>query len=121
MNQVKITNNLPQFAKSAESVLGDALREGARDIIIQAKTKAPLDKGGLRSDSDVSSPNKFTQRVSFNKEYARFQEFGGDSTRRVKKYTTVGTGAHYLKTAGDNMRQKLADIFKKHGIRARVW
>ena len=120
MNNVTITNKLPQFSKSVDSVLGDALREASRDILIKAKTKAPFQKGGLRSDTEVTGNNR-TQRISFNKEYARFQEFGGDDARRVRKYTTSGTGKHYLKNAGDDVKRRLPGIFKKHGLRARVW
>lgn len=121
MSDVVVIDKMPQFKNSMESVFNDALKEGARDIIIAAKTRAPLDKGQLRADSDVSNPSHLKWRISFWKEYARFQEFGGDATRRVRHYTTSGTGKAYLSTAGNNMRLKLDGIFKKHAQRARVW
>jgi hypothetical protein len=123
MNNVRIINKLPQFTKSMESVLGDALREGARDILIGAKTKAPFQKDGLRSDTEITSPKKLTQRVSFYKEYAGYQEFGQrrDGSHKVKKYTTAGTGKHYLKDAGDKVVTRMPGILKKHGLRAKVW
>jgi len=117
---VRVINRLPQFSRSAESVLNDALREGASDILLNAKNKAPFRKGGLRSDTWIKSPSKLVQRVSFWKEYARFQEFGGDGRRVVKKYTTAGTGKAYLKTAGDNVVRRMPSILKKHAGRARA-
>ena len=120
MSKVTVIDKMPQFKNHAELVFNDALREGARDILINAKTIAPLDKGGLRSDSDVSNPSHLKWRVSFWKEYARFQEFGGDATRKVRNYTTSGTGKAYLKTSGDNIRTKLDGIFKKHAQRVKV-
>lgn len=117
---VRVINRLPQFSRSAESVLDDALKEGARDILITAKQKAPFRKGGLRSDTWIKSPSKLVQRISFWKEYARFQEFGGDSKRRVRNYTTAGTGKAYLKTAGDDVVKRMPSILKKHAGRARA-
>lgn len=110
---------MPQFRTSAFIVLNDALREGARDVLILAKTKAPYDKGGLRSDTEINSDRPLFQRISFWKEYARFQELGGDTTRRVKRYTTPGTGKAFLKTAGDTVATRMNLLFKKHGGRAR--
>jgi hypothetical protein len=116
---VKVVDKLPSFSRSAYEVLNDALKEGGRDILINARTRAPYDKGGLRADSIVESVGILKQRVSFWKEYARYQEFGGDSKRRVRHYSTSGTGAHYLKTAGDIQRDKMNAVFKKHAGRAR--
>ena len=115
-----IINRMPSFSRSVDSIMEDALREGGRDILVKAKTKAPFQKGGLRSESDVSSQGRLKQRVSFWKEYARFQEFGGDSKRRVRNYSHSGTGAHYLRDSGDEQAKKMNMIFKKHGLRARA-
>lgn len=114
-----IIDKMPSFSRSVDSIMEDALREGGRDVLIKAKTKAPFQKGGLRSESDVSSQGKLKQRISFWKEYARFQEFGGDGKRRIRKYSSSGTGAHFLKDSGDEQAQKMNMIFKKHGLRAR--
>ena len=116
---VRVNDKMPQFRRSAYSVMNDALREGAVDTLIRAKERAPFDKGGLRSDTELSKPGILKWRVSFWKEYARFQEFGGDSKRRVRNYSTSGTGKRYLKTSGDEQTKKIQLTFKKHGMRAR--
>jgi len=130
---VTIINKLPQFSKSAESVLDDALREGAKDIYIKAKIRAPYsgDKkvtGNIKkredhliNNSDHERHSKLKYRVHFDAVYARFQEFGGDGKRKVRKYTTAGTGAHYLQKSGDEIAKKINNTFKKHAGRARVW
>lgn len=120
MSDLRIVNKLPQFRKNMLSVFDDALREGSRDILIDAKEKAPYKKGGLRSDSLVKQVGLLKWRVSFYKEYARYQEFGGDDKRTVKNYTTTGTGKHYLKDSGDAMVKKLKSIIKKHNTRIKV-
>lgn len=117
---VKVINRLPMFSKSLYRVLNDAMRESSKDILINAKQKAPFRQGGLRSDANNREVEFLHHRVSFNKEYARFQEFGGDSKRKVRHYTTSGTGAHYLKKSGDAEVRKLKANFKKHAARARA-
>ena len=114
-----VKDKMPQFKRSLYSVLDDAFREAARDTLIKAKDKAPFKDGGLRGESDVSKPSNLHYRVSFWVEYARFQEFGGDSKRQVKNYTTGGTGKHFLKNAGDEQAKKLNMVIRKHTQRAR--
>lgn len=115
-----VVNKLPKFQKSVHSVLNDALGEGARDGHIKAKTTAPFDKGPLRADSDHRMIIPLLWRISFWKEYARFQEFGGDSKRRVRNYSTSGTGKGFLKSAGDEQADKIVMKFKKHSVRVKV-
>jgi len=117
---IMVIDKMPLFKRNLYSVMDDALKEGARDVLIKAKAKAPYRKGGLRGDTDITTPKPLSKRISFGIEYARFQEFGGDGKRQVRKYTTSGTGAHYLKTSGDDIGKSLVSTFRKHGIRARV-
>lgn len=115
----RVINKLPSFSNSARSVLDDAVKEAARDGYIKAKQHAPFDKGGLRSQSHFKKIKQMHQRISFWEEYARFQEFGGDASRRVRNYSTAGTKAHYLKDAGDEQARKISRTFAKHAKRAR--
>jgi hypothetical protein len=117
---IRVINKLPIFSVKAKMVLDDALAEASKDILIDSKNIAPFKKGGLRSDSLAKKMKVLHWRVSYNKEYARYQEYGGDGKRVIRKYTTPGTGKAYLKTAGDNKIQKMIPLFKKHGIRVRV-
>lgn len=117
---VKVTNKMPQFKRILYSVLEDALADGTSDILYRAKTRAPYKKGGLRSDSDNHQEGRLKWRVSFNIEYARFQEFGGNSKRRVVNYSTPGTGKAFLKSSGDEQAGKLGNQFKMHAGRART-
>ena len=119
MSKVTITDKMPQFVTKLHLVYEDALRETARDILIKAKNRAPYDKGGLRANADISKPGYLKQRVSFWSEYARFQEFGGSSKRRVRKYSTPGTGKGFLRTSGDEQSKQLFMTLRKHGARIR--
>lgn len=117
---VRVNNKLPSFAGQANMVLNDALKEGARDVLVKAKTRAPFKSGDLRAASEIKQITARKWRISFWKEYARFQEFGGDSSRTVRNYSTSGTGRAYLKTSGDEVVAKMGIIFKKHAMRVKV-
>jgi hypothetical protein len=119
-----IQDKMPQMKRSIDSVMGDALREGCKEIIDLAISKTPLNlSGNLRADKGITSDGRLKMAVWWGNspasEYTLFQEFGGDKNRRVKKYTTPGTGAHFLKNAGDRVTMKMNSTFQKHGLRAR--
>ena len=120
MSKVTIDDRLPQFSRSLENMLDSALRSGARDILIDAKNNAPFKKGHLRSDSSVKKNERLSYRISFFKEYARFQEFGGDGKRTVRNYTTAGTRKRYLSRAGDDGVKRLQRTIKTYAKRARA-
>lgn len=117
---VKVIDKMPLFKRVAKMTLAQGTKEGARDILIKSRNRAPFKKGQLRADSDVQPIGSSGQRVTYYKEYARFQEFGGDSRRRVRNYTTQGTQAHFLKQSGDEVTKEMIRIYKKHGRRAKV-
>jgi hypothetical protein len=117
---VRVNDKLPFFKSRLYAVMDDALKEAARDGLIQARNYAPFDKGELMGQSVVRKLSVMKWRISFWIEYARFQEFGGDSKRRVRNYTTSGTGKAYLKRAGDEQSNKITNKFRKHAMRVKV-
>lgn len=117
---VRVDNKLPQFARNLGDKLNDAMRESATNILVASKQRAPFDKGGLRSDTDTKQVGRLHWRVSYWKEYARFQEFGGDGRRVVRNYTTGGTGKKFLSTAGNNEVGNLQNRLRAFGNRAKV-
>ena len=117
---VRINDKLPRFTVNMKNVLNDALADGSRDILINAKNRAPFKKGALRSNSENKQMQILFWRISFWVEYARFQEFGGDSKRIVKKYSTPGTGKGYLGKSGDEQFNNIKVVIKKHLVRAKA-
>lgn len=109
---VKVTNKLPAFAAKSKTMLNEALRTAATDTLISAKSNAPYNKGGLRANSYSTMERLLHWRVYFTIEYARFQEFGGDANRRVRNYSSPGTGAHFLRDAGEKHGRTLVQKFK---------
>lgn len=111
---VRVIDRLPQFNANTKVVLNDALRSASADVLLAAKTRAPFKKGGLRRETDVKQVSFLHWRVTFWIEYARFQEFGGDKSRRVRNYSTPGTGAHYLERSGDDEAKKMEGVVRMH-------
>lgn len=121
MSNVRVVNKMPAFKRSLYNVLGDAMREAARDIVVVSRNRAPYDKGGLRNEPDpIVKKGDLHYWVQYTAKYARFQEFGGDGKRTVRNYTTSGTGKRFLKTAGDEQTAKLKMTIRKHTARARA-
>lgn len=117
---VKINDRIQEFGISARNQLDTAIMQSAVNILVASKHKAPFNKGGLRSDTETKRIVPMHWRVSYWKEYARFQEFGGDGKRIVRNYTTAGTGKKYLSTAGNNERENLIKRIKVYAERARA-
>ncbi len=117
---VKVVNKLPSFARRVANVFDDAMGETAKDILISSRQTAPFQKGALRRESDIRQLRPLLWRISYWIEYARFQEMGGDARRRVRNYSTSGTGAHFLKNAGDEQVKKLNGTLRKHAMRVKI-
>ncbi len=111
---VKITNRFPSWSTQTKARLEIGMSEAVRDIIIQAKRKSPFEKGQLRANTDIMQLRPLHRRVGFHMEYARFQEFGGDLRRRVRNYTTAGTGPHYLRDSGNEIAAKFIMLLRKY-------
>jgi len=118
--KARVVDKMPVFTVALKNSLNDALADASRDVLINAKNRAPFKKGALRSNSENKQMKRLHWRISFWVEYARFQEFGGDRKRRVRKYSTPGTGSGYLSKSGKEAVTKLTPIIKKHVIRARA-
>lgn len=117
---VTVSNKLPQYSSKVNNALEDALREGGRDIQTLVQTRAPYRKGDLRGQKDARWAGRLLWRVSYWMEYARYQEFGGDGRRTVRKYTTAGTGKHFLSRSGKDVAHTMDEIIKKHIRRIQI-
>lgn len=114
---VKIKDNTIQFANAAEKQMDYALARMANDIELIAKVKkVPVSKGHLQSSIRSLRLGKLKFRVEVNKEYARFQEMGGDGKRKVRNYSKPGTGAHFLRDSGKIVSDK-SKLYLKNAIK----
>lgn len=114
MNKVRIDDRMPRFKRRMVVALDTAMRESSGKILAEATLKAPKDKGHLRADVEINHDRPLHWRISFNKEYAAAQEAGRTRGYKIRKYTTPGTGAHFLENAGDNETDRIVNRFRKH-------
>jgi hypothetical protein len=132
----KVDNRLPQYSKLLKKALNDGMNELARDVLIDARNHTPYSGtkknrkkvgkkdrgtgGHLRMSSGVRSPQFLTKIIYYNKEYAHFQEMGGDKKRVIRKYTTAGTGSHFLENAIREVQPRITSTIIKHIQRVKV-
>lgn len=108
------------FIKENANIMDRALNRMAVDIERLSKAQVPLDKGQLRSSGHFTRTGPLSYQVSYNSEYARFQEFGGDHKRTVKKYTTPGTKKFYLRDPGQQISAKAFEYFRNESKMAHI-
>ena len=96
--------------KNALKAMADATVQRAQMLRSDANAPGVPYKSGALSATGISytANNGMTSVAEFGNglAYGRYQEFGGDGKRVVQNYTTPGTGAHYLKGAGDSVAKE---------------
>lgn len=118
----KITDKIQAWAEKNTGAMDRALVRLAVDVERGAKNRVPVSAGGgqLKSSIKHRKVGFLKYEVEANKEYARYQEFGGDGKRVVRRYTTPGTGKEYLKQAGQSAAQKAVEYFTQEGGSFRI-
>lgn len=117
---LKIVNNIKKFAKENADAMDRALNKMAIDIERLSKEQVPHNKGQLKASGKHQRIGYLKYAVSYNKVYARFQEFGGDDTRTVRKYSKPGKKKFYLRDPGRQIIQRVIDYFKEQVRTIRV-
>lgn len=109
--EVKFVDNSNSWWSRREQELSSGLEKMAQAILANARVKAPMSEGGgnLRNSGRVNGSG-LERTISFGNglKYGAYQERGkrADGTHVVKRYTTPGTGKHYLKDSGDAVVKK---------------
>lgn len=106
---VVIHGDIDKFERQAQLNIKNAIKAMA-DAALQRTQMldghgVPIKSGELQSTGIVDTRNNGMETfVQFGNglKYARYQEFAPDGW----KYTTPGTGNHYLKTAGDSVAKE---------------
>lgn len=97
-----VTDRWPELYDKIMIAEDAALGMMAMDIERIAKQRVPVDQGLLLKSGGHARKGMAHFVVTFDKEYALYQEMGvrADGSHEVKNYTKSGTGAHYLGDAG---------------------
>lgn len=110
---MKVINKLLDFVRKNSGAMDVALNRMAVDVERLSKAQVPLKHGQLRSSGSHVKNGPLSYSVSYNKKYARFQEFGGDDKRVVKNYSKPGTKSFYLRDAGKEIAKNALNYIKQ--------
>lgn len=97
---VKVEDFTSNIISQTEHRASVFLRLLADEIVENARPNTPKDKGNLSRDI-LRIVTGLHGSVDWRKTYASYQERGSraDGSRKVKNYTTPGTGPHYAENA----------------------
>lgn len=112
---VRVVDNSRRFMQVSEDVLDIALGRMAKDIKTKASIRVPFKEGTLQQSGKTEKFGPLKHRVSFNTEYAAYQERGQrmDGSHVVSKYSTPGTGRGYLQGAAEDITSKGVNYLKQ--------
>lgn len=115
MSDVRIESHAAEFAAKVARRNDVALGNMAEDIEMIAAFYGPVLNGRLIKSIKKKRLSSTHWQVRVDLPYAAYQERGMryDGTRVVKKYSTPGTGAHYLERAGRSVSSKVSQYFSR--------
>lgn len=117
----KVIDNIKKFAKENSMAMDRALNKMAIDIERLSKEQVPHgETGHLKASGKHEKAGYLDYKVSYNKVYARYQEFGGDGRRTVRNYSLPGKKAHYLRDPGRQIAQRVISYFMEQAASIRV-
>lgn len=102
---ITLIDNSEKWLKQEEARLQVGLGRIAQAINATARSKVPRKYGNLANTGRVSGTGN-EREITFGGQgikYAHAQEEGTNGIVVFKKYTTPGTGAHYLEQSGDKI------------------
>ena len=107
VSSVRIDSNATAAAAVINQNLSSAVGAMANAILQTSKMVTPMKSGRLRYSGQVTGYG-LEREISYNTPYAAYQERGMrlDGTHVVRRYTTPGTGSHYLEKTAEAIVQK---------------
>lgn len=113
----KITDNTVTFELKATQKSNLFLREFAEQVVSTAQPLTPLKDNFLRKDV-LKQVLALKGKIVWNKKYASYQERGmrADGSKKVRKYTTPGTGAHFARDSVKTVAAIEGQIMRKVGL-----
>lgn len=112
---VKLTDSSGAWFNHQASRINKALNAMATTILKESQMVVPRRDNRLVNSARVIPGNKQVA-VVYTKPYAAYQERGerADGSRKVRKYTSPGTGKHYLEKTGNRVVERGIRWFLSH-------
>lgn len=110
----KINSNHKQIVFDKKLASSAFLRLFAEEVVKQSEKFTPLKSGQLRSNV-TKQVLGLKGKIRWEEPYAQFQERGAraDGTRRVRRYTTPGTGKGFALKGVKQALEMTLEIAKK--------
>lgn len=109
---VRVTDNTPRIKIDTVRGANLALRFALDDIDRLAKPNTPKDKGNLRNDL-LKQVSGLRGKIEWRKRYAAVQERGEIRGRKIRNYTTAGTGPHFAENAVKTVTRNFEKYLRK--------
>lgn len=108
-----ITDKTKEFIEANAVAIDRALNRMAIDIERLSKAQVPVLHGQLRSSGHHRRLGPLHYDIVYNKEYAAYQEFGGDGKRTVRHYSKPGSKKFFLRDPGKMISDKGRDYIRQ--------
>lgn len=110
-------NNTLSVLRAYGNMSARAVRSMAEDVVKVSNPKTPHSGtrgGGLRSQRRIEQVTPESYRIHWESPYAEYQNRGSrrDGSRRVRNYTTPGTGAGFVELGLKVVKQKYKEYFR---------
>lgn len=115
MSRIIVKNEIRKWDKKRKSLFDVAVGRMAKDIVQIGKIRVPFKSGDLQQSLEWKKEGLLKHKVVADTEYAAYQERGRrrDGSHVVRKYTTPNTGAHYLRDAGEKVKENALNYIKQ--------
>lgn len=119
-SKVKVTSYSDRFIAKHTDVMEQALEKMGNDVLRIAKTRVPRKDNTLTNSGKTEKKSALEMYVSFGNDgsaagdYAAVQERGKrNSSKQFTNYTSPGTGANFLKNAGEKVGAQTLNYLKQ--------
>jgi len=117
--KVTVDDNSKAFIRRNLNMLDRVAARGVQDIAMLTSGRIPRKSGNLMDRIETKKVDDGHHQVVIDEDYAAYQERGmrADGSRKVRKYTSAGTGPHALEKSGNQIASKLLAYIKKAASR----
>jgi hypothetical protein len=112
---VKVTNNMPTVLNERNNKISLAFRLMLEAVHRYSIPNTPKQHGNLRADV-VKAVNGLHGSITWDKNYALYQEAGITHGTIMRNYTTPGTGPHFARKAVDRVVNTSSAYFRQVGL-----
>lgn len=109
---VRVTDKLDSITRSKQSKIANGLNNMANDLMVGATPRTPKLTGALRKNRRKTIISDLKVIVTWLQPYSEVQENGRAGSRIMRRYTTPGTGKHFVLREVQRIKRNVARYFR---------